>query len=174
MLLELQWLYPAQQCGVVANATIGYPNASPLLQNTPRNSAQTHSDTPTTVPKGARKSAHTRPQRYPDTPATALAHACNNASTTIPATTMPAHARNSARTRPQQRPGSAKRLVTTDQRGWRGVASDEEVLEQMLLLTRSYRSGAPGVSQRLHWTGLGSGTRIQLQSNPTRSLDWWL
>jgi hypothetical protein len=41
---------------------------------------------------------------------------------------MPAHARNSARTRPQQ----------IEEDG--GVTSDEEVLEQMLLLTRSYRS----------------------------------
>jgi hypothetical protein len=102
MLLELQLAIPSPaMVGVVANATIGYPNAWPPTR------PQQCPDTPTTVPRHTHNSAQTRPQQCPDTPATVPADACNNAGN------------NNARTRPQQRPGSAKRLATTDRRGWK-------------------------------------------------------
>jgi hypothetical protein len=86
------------------------------------NSAQTHPqqcpDTPAKVPRHARNIARTRPHRCPQTPAT------------MPVTTMPAHAHNSAQV---ARNGSPQQIEEDG-----SVTSDEEVLEQMLLLTRSY------------------------------------
>jgi hypothetical protein len=174
MLRELQWLYPAQQWWCCSERCHWLSQCA--LPTHARNSAQAHPqqcpDTPAKVPIHARNSAQERLQRCPQTPAT------------MPATPMP-------RIRPQQCPHNAHNSAQVARNGSPqqieedgGVTSDEEVLEQMLLLTRSYYLNIQAYYLwilDLHWSvsasasdWIGSGPRIHLQSNPTRSLDWWL